>query len=121
MTTIVYKEETITSKSAVSGTPRNIQTTKTFTVKIMGDTPPNTSSVGGGSRLGTTSQRPSRGGSPNPDKRFNVKSKGGGKHTTGKHTTSYTYDPRVFTITAYLPHDGGKRLKVKCCVLLQPS
>jgi len=105
MTTIVYKEEMITSNSG----PRNVQT-KTFTVKISPSSGANRG-VGGGGRGtgGSKTQRPStRGGSPKPDIMFNVKSK------PGKPPSSFPphYDPRVFTITAYLPHEGGKRLKV---------
>ena len=100
MTTIVYKEEMITSN------PRNVKT-KTFTVQIMGSG--SEPSPGGGSRERTsstkTSHRLTRGGSPKPSKKFGVKS--------GKQIPSYmTYHPHVFTITAYLPHEGGKRLKV---------
>ncbi len=104
MTTIVYKEEMITSKSPISGNPRNVQT-KTFTVQIMGgeaQASGGSRATGGGKSL---SQRHTRGGSPKPTKKFEVRS--------GKKTSySALYNPQMFTITAYLPHDGGKRLKV---------
>jgi hypothetical protein len=102
MTTIVYKEEMITSKSPISGTPRNVKT-KTFTVQILGS---EGSQNGGGNRTGgsKSSQRQSRGGSPKPNKKFDVRS--------GRQSRGYQYDPSIFTITAYLPHEGGKRLKV---------
>ena len=105
MTTIVYKEEMITSKSPISGNPRNVQT-KTFTVQIMGGEAQGSS--GGRGTVGGKSltQRHSRGGSPRPTKKFEVRS--GGK----KPPYSALYTPQMFTITAYLPHDGGKRLKV---------
>lgn len=98
MTTIVYKEEMITSKSPISGTPRNVKT-KTFTVQITG-TEASQNRTGGGK----SSQRQSRGGSPKPNKKFDVRS--------GRQSRSFQYDPNIFTITAYLPHEGGKRLKV---------
>ncbi len=109
MTTIVYKEEMITSKSPNSGTPRNVQT-KTFTVQILkGDAPSSGGGGGGGGSRATSkslTQRnsSSRVGSPKPNKKYDVRKMG--------KQTSYTYNPNVFTITAYLPHDGGKRLKV---------
>ncbi len=109
MTTIVYKEEMITSKSPISGTPRNVKT-KTFTVQILGSEPPQ--SQGAASNRansgGKSSQRLSRGGSPKPNKKYDVRGSKG-----GKLSHSYLYDPSVFTITAYLPHEGGKRLKVR--------
>ena len=106
MTTIVYKEEMITSTN--SGTPRNVQT-KTFTVQIMGD------GTGGGSRtVGNSSMTPrhsSRGGSPKPSKKFSVRvASKMGKHSS--FTPPSVYNSHSFTITAYLPHDGGKRLRV---------
>lgn len=103
MTTIVYKEEMITSKSPISGTPRNVKT-KTFTVQIMGT---EASQSGGSNRTGggKSSQRQSRGGSPKPNKKFDVRS-------GGRQSRNFQYDPNIFTITAYLPHEGGKRLKV---------
>lgn len=111
MTTIVYKEEMITSKSPTSGTPRNVKT-KTFTVQIMGGEPQ--SGSGGGRASGTgaaksSSQRHSRGGSPKPNKKYDVRGGKGAKHSS---FTSSHYNPHMFTITAYLPHEGGKRLKV---------
>ena len=105
MTTIVYKEEMITSKSPISGTPRNVKT-KTFTVQIMGS---EGSQSGGSGRTGgggKPSQRHSRGGSPKPNKKFDVR----------RQPHGYQYDPNIFTITAYLPHEGGKRLKVGLCI-----
>ena len=105
MTTIVYKEEMITSKSPNSGTPRNVQT-KTFTVQIgMGD-----AQSSGGNRSSSKSLTPrhSRGGSPNSAKKYDVRSSKSGKGSFSSH-----YNSQVFTITAYLPHDGGKRLKVR--------
>lgn len=108
MTTIVYKEEMITSKS-LSGAPRNVQTTKTFTVQIMGD-----GQNSGGARASggkSHSQRHSRGGSPKPAKKFDVRSKSG----KSSSFSSPQYNPHIFTITAYLPHEGGKRLKVSLC------
>ena len=109
MTTIVYKEEMITSKSPTSGTPRNVKT-KTFTVQIMGGEP---QSGSGGRASGTgaaksSTQRHSRGGSPKPNKKYDVR---GGKSAKHSFTSSH-YNPHMFTITAYLPHEGGKRLKV---------
>lgn len=95
----------ITSKSPISGTPRNVKT-KTFTVQIMGS---EGSQSGGSSRTGSgkPSQRLSRGGSPKPNKKFDVRGSKG-----GRQSHSFQYDPTIFTITAYLPHEGGKRLKV---------
>ena len=107
-TTIVYKEEMITSKSPNSGTPRNVQT-KTFTVQIMGDGQSSSSrggpAAGGGGSSNPHTPRHSRGGSPKPNKKFSVK-KG------GKQSPYVSYNPHIFTITAYLPYEGGKRLKV---------
>ena len=102
----------ITSATS-SGMPQ--QQTKTFTVQIMGDR------SGSGSRaVGSTTMSPrqsSRGGSPKPSKKFSVR--GGSK--MGKHSFSpNSFNSPSFTITAYLPHDGGKRLRVRkksLCVL----
>lgn len=97
----------ITSKSPVSGTPRNVQT-KTFTVKIMGDTQNSGGNRTSGSGSKLHSQRHSRGGSPKPAKKYDVRGSKSGKQPS----FSSQYNPHVFTITAYLPHEGGKRLKV---------
>ena len=107
MTTIVYKEEMITSKSPISGTPRNVQT-KTFTVQIgMGDTQNSGGRGSGGGK--SLSQRHSRGGSPKPNKKlFDVRGSKSGKQSS----YSAQYNPHVFTITAYLPREGGRRLRV---------
>lgn len=112
MTTIVYKEEMITS-NANSGAPRNVQT-KTFTVQIMGDGTGSGSRTSGSSSI--TPRHSSRGGSPKPAKKFSVR----GASKMGKQSSfpPSGYNPHVFTITAYLPHDGGKRLRVSfhfCC------
>lgn len=109
MTTIVYKEEMITS-NASAGASRNVQT-KTFTVQIMGDGSNRTSGVS------APRHTTSRGGSPKPTKKFSVR----GASKMGKQS-SFTppsgYSPRSFTITAYLPHDGGKRLRVSLHLFL---
>lgn len=105
MTTIVYKEEMITSTS------RNSQR-KTVIVKIMGDSPNSgaTTRASGGSEKPPTT-RHSRGGSPKPSKKFGVRGSKDGKQQSYSSLGSH-YNPHVFSITAYLPHDGGKRLKV---------
>ena len=108
MTTIVYKEEMITSKSPVSGTPRNVQT-KTFTVSIMGDAQNSGGSRASGGKSHSQRLSRTRGGSPKPEKKYDVRGSKSGK------SPSYQYNPHVFTITAYLPHEGGKRLKVGSC------
>ena len=104
MTTIVYKEEMITS-TASSGAPRNVQS-KMVTVQILSD---GTS----GSRTSGPSNTPrhqSRRGSPKPNKKIhNVRE--GSKLGKGSFTAG-GYNSHPFTITAYLPHDEGKRLKV---------
>lgn len=102
MTTIVYKEEMITTNT-ISGTPKNVKT-KTLTVQIMGGEASQSSGSNRGSG-GKSSQRLSRGGSPKPNKKFDVRGKGG-------RQSYQQYNPNIFTITAYLPHEGGKRLKV---------
>ena len=111
MTTIVYTEEVMTTNSP-SSSPRNIQK---FTVKIM---------EGGGNGTGpkanaNSSGRTRRAGSPKPQKKYSIRKSMGQKKTSqievvrGGHFPG-GYNPQIFTITAYLPHDGGKRLKVGC-------
>ena len=84
-----------------NSSPRNVQK---FTVKIMGDNTP-TSGRGGG-----------RQGSPKPQKRFSVRHGGKGHKSKPQMDVQSSfpmgYNPHMFTITAYLPYDGGKRLKV---------
>jgi hypothetical protein len=59
-----------------------------------------------------------RAGSPKPQKKFSV------RHTRKEAKSkshsfelqshfSSGYNPHMFTITAYLPYDGGRRLKVR--------
>ena len=102
MTTIVYTEEVTTTQSPNSS-PRNVQK---FTVKIM------ESSKGGEGRNGQ------RAGSPKPQKKFSVrhtrkepKSKSHSFEVQSHFPSGY--NPHMFTITAYLPYDGGRRLKVR--------
>ncbi len=97
MTTIVYTEEVMSSNSPNSG-PKNAQK---LTVKIMEDRK-------SGGFSGTPVHQ--RGGSPKPQKstRFSVR---GTRKLQGHHYPT-GYSQNVFTITAYLPHDGGRRLKV---------
>ena len=103
MTTILYtvSEEVMTSKLPNS-TPSDVQK---FTVKMMGDTTP----TGG---RGSGSQRQ---GSPKPAKRFSVRHGGRGHKPKAQvdvlNSFPMGYNPHMFTITAYLPYDGGKRLK----------
>ena len=105
MTTIVYKEEMITS-TASSGAPRNVQS-KMVTVQILSD------GTASGSRTSGPSNTPrhqSRRGSPKPNKKIhNVRE--GSKLGKGSFTAG-GYNSHPFTITAYLPYDEGKRLKV---------
>lgn len=101
MTTIVYTEEVMTSKSPNSGAQRNI---KTFTVKIMGDAP------------AESRGSPKHSANPNTvskQKRFSVRQKPeSSSKMSSKQQLELSYNPHTFNITAYLPHDGGKRLKV---------
>ena len=112
MTTIVYKEEMITS-TASSGAP-NVQSSKTVTVKILSDdgrtTSGNRSSGAPPSNTPRHSSHSStRRGSPKPNKKIhNVRE--GSKLSKGSFSPGYSAHP--FVITAYLPYDGGKRLKV---------
>lgn len=102
MTTIVYTEEIMTTKSPNSS-PKNIQK---FTVKIMEG---GSSSKGGGINSGQ------KAGSPKPQKRFSVKhprKDSKSKAQLEVHSHFPGYNPHMFTITAYLPYDGGRRLKV---------
>lgn len=97
MTTIVYTEE-VSRSTSPNSSPKNVQK---LTVKIMED---RKSSAGGGTPVHQ------RGGSPKPQKstRFSVR---GTRKVQGHYLSAY--NPNVFTITAYLPHDGGRRLKVR--------
>ena len=103
MTTIVYTEEVMTTTSPNSS-PRNIQK---FTVQIMED------DKNGG--------RQPRSGSPKPQKRFSVvRHMRKSEHKSSKSFEVQSvfpsnYNPHMFTITAYLPYDGGRRLKVNYC------
>ena len=97
MTTIVY-EEIMTSRSA-NDSPRNV---KKLTVKIMGDSPV-AKNVEPSPRARRKTHKGARQRRPQ-----------GGIEVEGQFgPISGSYAPHVFTITAYLPHDGGRRLKVK--------
>jgi len=111
MTTIVYKEEMITS-TASPGAP-NVQSSKTVTVQILSDdgrtTSGNRSSGVPSNTPRHTSHSSTRRGSPKPNKKIhNVRE--GSKLSKGSFTAGFGAHP--FLITAYLPYDGGKRLKV---------
>ena len=101
----MYTEELMPGKPPSSGGPRNF---KKFTVQIMGDTQSGPRSVSA-SHLSTVQAH--RGGSPKPKKRFSVK-KSASKEMYQHTSFPAGYNPHMFTITAYLPYDGGKRLKV---------
>lgn len=100
MTTIVYTEEVMTSKSPNSGTERNITT---FTVKFnMGD-----------EARGSPKHVPHSDSSKRRSKSTRQKQEGKiSKQLEVQSSFPSGYNPHTFYITAYLPHDGGKRLKV---------
>ncbi len=114
MTTFVYTEEVMSNTSG--NPPGNPASVTRFLVEVgttagMGDT----QSGAARSSSNTTNTPPISGhrrtGSPKPATakgRFSVKQKG------GRMMAGYppSYNPHVFTIVAYLPNDGGKRLKV---------
>ena len=114
MTTIVYTEEVMTSKSPTSG-PRNVQTF-TATLEIMGDAQSGSSGTRVTGSTTTTTTTRHRPGSPKPRKKFSVRartdSKGSKSELDVQGHFPRGYSPHMFTITAYLPHDGMKRLKV---------
>ena len=97
------------TSTASSGAPRNVSS-KMVTVQILSEDGRASGSRAGGGLSSTPRHPPhsSRGGSPKPNKIHNVR--GGSKLGKGSFSTGYGSLP--FTITAYLPHDGGKRLKV---------
>ena len=108
MTTLVYTEEVVSADSPSSA---NV-TTYTLDVEIgMGDRLSSGNAAGTGGDGGSR-----RAGSPAAKKkeRVSVKTKRGGK----LHGYPAGFNPRAFTITAYLPSDGGRRLKVcvRVCV-----
>lgn len=119
MTTIVYTEEVMSADS-----PSSANVTR-FLVEIgMGET--QSSSVTSRSTNSTTTATATTGvttgsgsgghlhrpGSPKPKSRFSVKKRSDSKLSS--YPTGYPagFNPRAFTITAYLPNDGGRRLKV---------
>lgn len=114
MTTIVYTEEVMSSTTGnPPGNPANVTRflVELGTTASMGD------AQSGATRSSSNNTPPIRGhqghhraGSPNPSTsrgRFSVKNV---RSRMLGYPTSY--NPHAFTITAYLPNDGGKRLKV---------
>ena len=103
MTTIVYTEEVMSADS-----PSSANVTTYLAVEIgMGDSQSSrTAATGGdgGNRRAVSPAAKKKG-------RVSVKTKSGGK------LSGYPagFNPRAFTITAYLPSDGGRRLKVRVC------
>lgn len=103
MTTIVYTEEVM---SGTSPSSTNVTRLLVEYGHGMGDTQSGPRSTGGT----TTGGHQHRAGSPKPKKKFMVK--------RDSKLSSYSagfppgFNPHTFTITAYLPYDGGKRLKV---------
>ena len=117
MTTIVYTEEVMSSTSGnPPGNPANVTR---FLVEVgttagMGDTqsgaarPPssnNTPPISGHRRTGSPKPATAKG-------RFSVKQKGGSRMAGYPSGYPPSFNPHAFTIVAYLPNDGGKRLKV---------
>lgn len=107
-TTIVHKEDLVAGKPSPSGGPRSF---RTFTAHVMGDTHSGQRSVSA-SHLAAHTHR-DRGGSPKPKKRFSVKKATGRKELFLQTHLPAGFNPQMFTITAYLPNEGGKRLKVR--------
>ena len=93
MTALMYTDESLPVQPPTSVGPRQIVS---FNVQ-MGN---------------THDYKSNRGGSPRPAHpkkgRFSVMR----KPSSGATSYPSGYNPNVFTITAYLPYDGGKRLKV---------
>ena len=113
MTTIVYTEEVMNTD-----TPSSANVTH-FLVEIgMGETqsaatvrPATTAAMSSAGHHGVVHHH-HRAGSPKPKSRFSVKKREA--KLSGYSPTGYLagFNPRAFTITAYLPNNGGKRLKV---------
>lgn len=125
MTTIVYTEEVMSSTS--SNPPGNPANVTRFLVEVgttagMGDTQSGATRAPSSSSSSNTPPIAGhrRTGSPKPATakgRFSVKQKsggGGGSSRLAGYPGGYStsFNPHVFTIVAYLPNDGGKRLKV---------
>ena len=112
MTTIVYTEEVMNSDSASSSNVTH------FLVEIgMGETQsaavrPTTTAAALSTASHVHSHHHHRAGSPKPKSRFSVKKRD--PKLSAYSPTGYPagFNPRAFTITAYLPNNGGKRLKV---------
>ena len=104
MTTIVFTEEVLTSKSPNSGAQRNI---KTVTLKIMGDAQAETR----GSPKNSTNPH-SVSHKKKPSLKQKSESKLGKQQLEFQSSFTPGYNPHTFYINAYLPHDGGRRLKV---------
>lgn len=118
MTTFVYTEEVMSgNQSSSASVTRFLVELGTTGSAGMGDaqsgaaklTPSNTPPMSG--------HHGHRAGSPKPKKRFSVKK---GDSRLGAYPAGYppNFNPHAFTITAYLPNDGGKRLKVHCRIKL---
>ena len=121
MTTFVYTEEVMSSTSG--NPPGNPASVTRFLVEVgttagMGDTQSGAARALSSSSSSNTPPVSGhrRTGSPKPAKaRFSVKQKGGGgSGRMAGYPSGYpsSFNPHVFTIVAYLPNDGGKRLKV---------
>lgn len=124
MTTFVYTEEVMSSTSG--NPPGNPASVTRFLVEVgttagMGDTQSGAAralSSSSSSNTPPVSSGHRRTGSPKPATakgRFSVKQKGGGgSGRMAGYPSGYpsSFNPHVFTIVAYLPNDGGKRLKV---------
>lgn len=124
MTTIVYTEE-IMSSGTSGNPPGNPANVTRFLVEVgttagMGDTQSGTVRAPSSSMSNNTPPMSSghrRTGSPKPATakgRFSVKQKSGGSSRMAGYPSGYppSFNPHAFTIVAYLPNDGGKRLKV---------
>lgn len=118
MTTIVCREELVPGSSPGSSR-RNVQN---FKVTVMEG---GSSSGSGGLGVGGAVANPLgiRGGSPkHPHKKYSVRNRTQGVKAVNQRKTSHqvelrshfsgSYNPQRLTITAYLEHDGGRRLKV---------
>lgn len=111
MTTIVYTEEVMSADS-----PSSANVTTYLAVEIgMGDSQSSATTRTGNTAATGGDGGNRRAGSPAAKKkgRVSVKTKSGGK----LHGYPAGFNPRAFTITAYLPSDGGRRLKVCVCKL----
>lgn len=106
MTTIVYTEGVMSNNSPSSANVTRV-------VLEIGGGMGESQSAARATITATSSGGHHRPGSPRPKKLHDVR-KDKERSKRGGYPSGYPpgFNPRAFTITAYLPNDGGKRLKV---------